>query len=105
MKRFREGLVVQAHRPVYHSTLGLRVIKKKNETRRRYKGGSVLCSGLNGWMRAWVRSGMVGTIGGKKRVLPSKPPLSAERNRLLCEGLWPNVEEFGGTLFLLGRGF
>ena len=30
MKRFRGGLVFKAHRLVYHSTLGLRVIKKKN---------------------------------------------------------------------------
>ena len=29
MKRFRGGLVVKAHRLVYHSTVGLRVIKKK----------------------------------------------------------------------------
>jgi len=29
VQRFRGGLVVQAHRRVYHSTLGLRVIKKK----------------------------------------------------------------------------
>jgi len=28
-KRFRGGLVLQAHRWLYHSTLGLRVIKKK----------------------------------------------------------------------------
>jgi len=28
-KRFRGGLVFKAHRLVYHSTLGLRVIKKK----------------------------------------------------------------------------
>jgi len=27
--RFRGGLVFEAHRLVYHSTLGLRVIKKK----------------------------------------------------------------------------
>ena len=31
MKRFRGGLVFKAHRLVYHSTLGLRVIKKKEE--------------------------------------------------------------------------
>ena len=30
MKRFREGLAFKAHRLVYHSTLGWRVIKKKN---------------------------------------------------------------------------
>jgi len=29
--RFRGGLVFKAHRLVYHSTLGLRVIKKKEE--------------------------------------------------------------------------
>ena len=29
MKRFRDGLVCKAHRLLYHSTLGLRVIKKK----------------------------------------------------------------------------
>ena len=37
MKRFRGGLVCKAHRPVYHSTLGLRVIKKKKK-----EGGSTL---------------------------------------------------------------
>ena len=31
MKRFREGLVVKAHRLLYHSILGSRVIKKKKE--------------------------------------------------------------------------
>jgi len=31
MKRFRGGLVCKAHRLVYHSTLGWRVIKKKEE--------------------------------------------------------------------------
>ena len=29
VQRFRGGLVCKAHRLVYHSTLGLRVIKKK----------------------------------------------------------------------------
>ena len=29
MKRLRRGLVFKAHRLVYHSTLGLRVIQKK----------------------------------------------------------------------------
>ena len=29
VKRFRGGLVFRAHRRVYHSTLGLRVIKKR----------------------------------------------------------------------------
>jgi len=30
VQRLRGGLVFKAHRLVYHSTLGLRVIKKKN---------------------------------------------------------------------------
>ena len=31
MKRFRGGLVFKAHRLEYHSTLGCRVIKKKED--------------------------------------------------------------------------
>jgi len=31
VKRFRGGLVFEAHRRLYHSTLGLRVIKKKEK--------------------------------------------------------------------------
>jgi len=31
VKQFRGGLAVKAHRRVYHSTLGWRVIKKKKE--------------------------------------------------------------------------
>jgi len=31
VKRFRGGLVFKAHRLVYHSTLGWRVIKKKKK--------------------------------------------------------------------------
>ena len=33
MKRFRGGLVFKAHRLVYHATLGLRVIKKREKSR------------------------------------------------------------------------
>ena len=33
MKRFRGGLVFKAHRLVFRSTLGLRVIQKKKEKR------------------------------------------------------------------------
>ena len=33
MKRFRGGLVFKAHRLLYHSTLGLRVIKKKKKVK------------------------------------------------------------------------
>jgi len=38
VKRFRGGLVSKAHRLVYHSTLGLRVIKKKKYCRERRVG-------------------------------------------------------------------
>ena len=31
MQRFRGGLVFKAHRLLYHTTLGLRVIKKKEK--------------------------------------------------------------------------
>ena len=31
LERFREGLVFQAHRLLYHATLGLRVMKKGKE--------------------------------------------------------------------------
>ena len=34
VKRFRGGLVLKTHRPVYHSTLGLIVIKKKRREER-----------------------------------------------------------------------
>jgi len=40
VKRFRGGLVFKAHRLLYHSTLGLRVIKKKKESQTR---GSKRC--------------------------------------------------------------
>ena len=32
VQRFRGGLVFKAHRLLYHSTLGLRVIKKKKKS-------------------------------------------------------------------------
>jgi len=35
VKRFRGGLVFKAHRLVYHSTLGWRVIKKKKYRKKR----------------------------------------------------------------------
>ena len=31
MQRFRGGLVIKAHRLLYHSTLGVRVIRKKEK--------------------------------------------------------------------------
>ena len=38
MKRFRGGLVFKVHRLLYHSTLGLRVIKKKRRERKHLFG-------------------------------------------------------------------
>jgi len=38
VKRFRGGLVFKAHRLLYHSTLGLKVIKKKKKDGRRERG-------------------------------------------------------------------
>ena len=38
MQRFRGGLVFQAHRLLYHLTLGMRVIKKKREDSRVLEG-------------------------------------------------------------------
>ena len=38
MNRFRGGLVFKAHRLVYHSTLDLRVIKKKKKKGRQVTG-------------------------------------------------------------------
>ena len=55
MKRFRGWLVFEAHRLVYHSTLGSRVIKKKKKRRPRVwstsasgdPGGAELCTQRN----------------------------------------------------------
>jgi len=38
VKRFRVGLVFKAHRLVYHSTLGWRVIKKKKKKKKKGSG-------------------------------------------------------------------
>ena len=41
MKRFRGGLAFQAHRRLYHSTLGLRVIKKRMKKKKSgFDGGT-----------------------------------------------------------------
>jgi len=42
VQRFRGGLVFKAHRRLYHSTLGLTVMKKKKKT------VSVALTGVNG---------------------------------------------------------
>jgi len=38
VNRFRGGLVFKAHRLVYHSTLGSRVIKKKKKKKKNCSG-------------------------------------------------------------------
>jgi len=43
VKRFRGGLVFKAHRLLYHSTLGLRVIKKKKRDAWRRSGATFFC--------------------------------------------------------------
>ena len=42
VKRFRGGLVCKAHRWLYPSTLGSRVIKKEKKFRRNWLGGAGL---------------------------------------------------------------
>ena len=45
VKRFRGGLVFKAHRLLYHSTLGLRLIKKKKKcgwAKALYRGASLI---------------------------------------------------------------
>jgi len=49
MQRFRGGLVFKAHRLVYHSTLGLRVIKKKKGANRGVE--AVMPEDRNVWVR------------------------------------------------------
>jgi len=48
VKRFRGGCVFKAHRRLYHSTLGLREIKKKKRLRKPASGSQVwrLVSGM-----------------------------------------------------------
>jgi len=47
VQRFRGGLVIQAHRLLYHSTLGLRVIKKKMEDRQAGQRWFLVCLALS----------------------------------------------------------
>jgi len=50
VKRFRGGLVFKAHRLLYHSTLGLRVIKKKKKIWMIFRGtcAAVVCLSVEG---------------------------------------------------------
>jgi len=60
VKRFRGGLVFKAHRLVYHSTLGLTVIKKKKKVTRSANAHGTSTSGRKSplrvyglWFRVW----------------------------------------------------
>ena len=59
VKRFRGGLVLKAHRLVYHSTLGLSVIKKKTKSEGGTRGELVeeeeLLRGADGAVVALLR--------------------------------------------------
>ena len=46
MQRFRGELVLEAHRRLYHSILGLRVLKNKREVRSQRQGGGRQVIGL-----------------------------------------------------------
>ena len=48
MKRFRRGLVIETHRLLYHSTLGLRVIEKR-EKGSRVSELALLFLGFSAW--------------------------------------------------------
>ena len=60
VKRFRGGLVVKSHKLLYHSALGLRVMKKKKKFRWGGGGGSAYVARKfplgRGLMRGWVFS-------------------------------------------------
>ena len=53
VRRFRGRLVFKAHKLLYHSTLGLRVIKKKKEDLRGFdfaaSTSSLSCRGFRDW--------------------------------------------------------
>ena len=57
VQRFRGGLVFKAHRRLHHSTLGLRVIKKKQDT----WGG---CPAVSGAFDDMVEGGGEGAAAG-----------------------------------------
>ena len=71
VKRFRDGLVFQAHRLLYHSTLGLRVMKKKKHPHRE--------------PQRQVRAGWLGERGARLSPCPrhGPSPLSLSRSRSL----------------------
>ena len=75
VKRFRRGLVFKAHRLLYHSTLGWRVIKKKKTRATRPSD---------------VRRGLLARMGGVYRgtsLIRNSPPLGP-CSRPMPRALW-----------------
>ena len=69
MQRFRGGLVFKAHRLFYHSTLGLRVIKKKEEEPARSGCASDSVSERDSFSEAvlWFRRDYYGSLLNESR--------------------------------------
>ena len=59
---FRGGLVFKAHRLLYYSTLGLRVIKKKQKYLPRPRGGGVDVEGLRFRLEQGLETAPAGTL-------------------------------------------
>ena len=87
VQRFRGGLVFKAHRLVYHSTLDLRVSKKK-KVRDIYCGGADRLRGQRGLGRLWHDRG------------PQRKSMSLKYEQLLHR----NMQRFrGGLVFKAHR--
>ena len=91
MKRFREGLVFKAHILLYHSTLGLRVIKKVEPPAPPFSGESSDTGAAAPAGRVMVYRG---TSPIRKRT-----PLGPYR-RTIPRALWGS---WGGGRFLMGE--
>jgi len=68
---FRGGLVFKAHRLVHHSTLGLRVIKKKKRVYRSGSGGRAARGWRKGLRLAPRRDADRHLIGGQLEISPA----------------------------------
>ena len=92
MKRFRGGLLFQAHRLLYHSTLGLRVIKKKRRRRIDYW--------LTKTHRLLAKKYREGHAVVSTR--PRPPPLELAREVVLpCQACHPLLFRVSGFAFLV----
>ena len=96
MKRFRGGLVVEAQRLLYHSTLGSRVIKKKKKGTGGGGGARHFCrhAQCSGVCVDVFTGPAMGTSPIRKR-LPLGP-----YSRAMPRDLW---RPYGGWLFLMSE--